>query len=94
MAKMRARPKLTEYGFDKWVEDLRTWIHESVSPFEEDSPEKQAERIERGRHNKLFFMKTYLPHYFTVDFGDFHEEWSELGDLRDEVVLIVAPREL
>lgn len=90
---MRKRPKITEYKFDQWADDLKAWIQESVSPFEEDTPEKQAERKERGKWDKLFFMKTYLPHYFTRPFGDFHEEWSELGDLRDDCAFLAAPRE-
>jgi len=90
---MQKRPKITEYKFDQWTEDLRAWIRESVSPFEDDSPEKQKERKERARHDKLFFMQTYLPHYFYGEFGDFHEEWAGFGDLKDEVALVAAPRE-
>jgi len=90
---MRKRPKLTELRFDQWANDLKAWIQESVSPFEDDTPEKQAERIERAKWDKLFFMKTYLPHYFTADFGEFHEEWSDLSKIRDESVFVAAPRE-
>jgi predicted phage terminase large subunit-like protein len=90
---MKKRPKISEHRFDQWAEDLKLWIKESVSPFEADSPEKQQERIGRARWDKLFFMQTYLPHYFYGEFGDFHDEWSELGDLKDEVVLRAAPRE-
>lgn len=90
---MRKRPKITENRFDQWVNDLKGWIQESVSPFENDSPEKQAERIKRARTDKLFFMTTYLPHYFTKPFGDFHEEWGGFADLRDECVFVAAPRE-
>lgn len=90
---MRRRPKITEYRFDQWAEDLKSWIQESVSPFEDDTPEKQAERKQRARSDKLYFMKTYLPHYFSKPFGDFHEEWSDLGDLRDDCAFVAAPRE-
>jgi len=90
---MRKRPKLTEYGFDRWAEDLKSWIQESVSPFEDDTPEKQAQRKRRGKYDLLYFCKTYLPHYFPVEFGEFHEEWEELSILRDEVALVAAPRE-
>ena len=90
---MRKRPKISEYQFDKWAEQLKGWIRESVSPFEDDTPEKQAERKLRGKFDKLYFFKTYLPHYFTKPFGDFHEEWSEFGDLTDEAAFIAAPRE-
>lgn len=90
---MRKRPKITEHKFDQWADDLRLWIQESVSPFADDSPAAQKERLARARHDKLFFMQTYLPHYFYGEFGEFHEEWSDLGDLKDAVVLIGAPRE-
>jgi predicted phage terminase large subunit-like protein len=90
---VRQRPKITEYKFDQWADNLRDWIQESVSPFESDTPEKQKARIERGRHDRLYFFKTYFPHYFSVSFEDFHEEWSDLADIQDEPVLIAAPRE-
>lgn len=90
---MRKRPKLTENQFDKWVDDLKSWISESVSPFPDDTPEKQAERIARGEHDMLFFFKTYLPHYFPTNFGEFHDEWEELTELRDEAIFVAAPRE-
>lgn len=90
---MRKRPKITETRFDQWADDLKAWIQQSVSPFEDDSPEKQARRKDRARWDKLYFMKTYLPHYFTKPFGAFHEEWSDLGDLRDDCAFVAAPRE-
>ena len=90
---MRKRPKITEFKFDQWIEALKAWIRNSVSPFEDDSPEKQKERIDRARWDKLFFMQTYLPHYFYGEFGEFHDEWGDFGDLKDEVVLLGAPRE-
>jgi hypothetical protein len=90
---MRKRPKITENRFDLWADQLKGWIEESVSPFEDDTPEKQAARKERGRTDLLFFCKTYLPHYFTSEFGDFHEEWEDLTELKDEAAFVAAPRE-
>ena len=90
---MRKRPKLTENRFDTWGDDIKKWITDSVSPFDDDTPEKKKARIERGRHDLLYFCKTYLPHYFTTEFGDFHGEWEELSELQDEVALVAAPRE-
>lgn len=90
---MRKRPEITEFRFDQWADDIKSWIQESVSPFEDDSPEKQKERIARAKWDKLYFMETYLPHYFFKPFGEFHKEWSGLGDVRDDCVFIAAPRE-
>jgi len=90
---MRKRPKLTEYRFDQWADDLKAWIQESVSPFEDDTPDKQSERKARGKWDKLYFMSTYLPHYFYRPFSPIHEEWAAFGDLRNECAFVAAPRE-
>jgi len=90
---MKKRPNLTENQFDRWAGELREWIQDSVSPFENDTPTKQKRRITRAKNDKLFFMKTYLPHYFSVKFGEFHKEWAEFGAMRNDVALIAAPRE-
>ncbi|MBW1778634.1 MAG: hypothetical protein JRJ54_13725 [Deltaproteobacteria bacterium] len=90
---MKRRPKLTEYRFDLWAEQLSEWIKASVSPFAGDTPEKQRARIERARWDRLFFFETYLPHYFHAEFGEFHDEWSDLADIKDEAVFVAAPRE-
>jgi hypothetical protein len=90
---MKKRPKITEYRFDQWADDLADWIQENVSPFEDDTPEKQKERKQRGKWDRLFFLATYLPHYFYGEFEEFHEEWSELADVADEIVPVAAPRE-
>ena len=90
---MRKRPNLTENRFDTWADEIKGWISDSVSPFEQDTPEKQAERKERAGSDLLYFCKTYLPHYFPIEFGDFHEDWEELSQKKDEVVLVGAPRE-
>ena len=90
---MRKRPVISEGQYDRQVAELRAFIKESVSPFEGDTPEKKRRRIERSLTDKLFFMKTYLPHYFTTEFGDFHQEWGKVAALEDQFALIGAPRE-
>jgi len=90
---MRKRPEITENRFDQWADKLKVWISESVSPFEDDTPAKQKARKERARHDLLYFCATYLPHYFTAEFGEFHHEWEELTEIRDESVFCAAPRE-
>lgn len=90
---MRARPKLTEGQFDRYADELKKWIAESVSPFEDDTPAKQSARKARGERDLLYFCATYLPHYFSTAFGDFHGEWQEITELRDQFALVGAPRE-
>ena len=53
---MRRRPKITELQFDRAAEELRAWVRESVSPFENDTPEKQkSEKAAGERRPALFF---------------------------------------
>lgn len=93
MARMRKKQNITEKQYDDKAAELLKWVGESVSPFEDDTPEKQKERIDRAEHNRLFFFQTYLPHYFTVDFADFHREWAKKADKKNHVYLAVVPRE-
>ncbi len=90
---MRRRPKITEYRFDQWADELKAWIVEAVSPFEDDTPEKQVRRKKRGIDDLKYFCKTYMPHYFSKPFGAFHDEWEELTTIKDESVFVAAPRE-
>jgi phage terminase large subunit-like protein len=46
----------------------------AVTPFE--SREEQQERILRARTDVIYFVKTYLPHYATVESAPFHTEWA------------------
>jgi len=90
---LRKRPQITETQFDKWVEEVSAWVRDSVSPFEDDTKEKQSRRVERSREDSLYFLQTYLPHYFYCEFADFHQEWAGLAELRNQFVLLAAPRE-
>lgn len=90
---MRKRPRLTEHQFDKWADSLKNWISESVSPFDNDSPEKQQTRKEQARNDILYFFKTYLPHYFNREFAGFHDEWADITEAKDDCFFLAAPRE-
>lgn len=90
---MKSKPALTEGQFDRYADELKKWIRESVSPFERDTPARQAARVKRGETDLLFFFQTYLPHYFSTEFGEFHGEWQQVTELRDEFALVGAPRE-
>lgn len=90
---MRKRPQISEGQYDKQVAELRAFIKAGVSPFDDDTPARKKARIECSKADKLFFMKTYMPHYFTTEFGDFHQEWAEIAGLEDQFALVGAPRE-
>ncbi len=90
---MRKRPKISEGQYDKQVAQLRAFIKESVSPFSNDTPAKKKARVTRSLGDKMYFMRTYMPHYFTSSFGDFHHEWQDFTELEDQFGLVGAPRE-
>lgn len=90
---MRKLPRISEGQYDRQVAELRSFIKESVSPFVNDTPSKKNGRVKRSLQDKLYFMRTYMPHYFTSEFGDFHHEWQAFTDLKDRFALIGAPRE-
>ena len=88
---MRKRQNLSEPQFDDFVASLRKKIAESVSPFENDTPEKKRARIARCA-DPLTFMQTYMPHYFPSAPADCHAEWCEIADMPG-LNLIGAPRD-
>lgn len=90
---MQKRRHITEKQYDEQAAELLEWVKGAVSPFEDDTTEKHADRIARAEYDKLFFFKTYLPHYFSCDFGEFHEEWAEKSGEKNHVYLAVVPRE-
>lgn len=89
---MRKRQNITELQFDDYVASLRKLIAESVSPFEDDTPARQRERIEHCAADPLLFMRTYMPHYFPVEEAPCHHEWCAIADTPG-FNLIGAPRD-
>lgn len=89
------KKKLTAKQFDAEVERLVEWVQASVSPFEDDTDDKQQERVRRARDDQDFFNQTYLPHYFNQPSPDFHRELEELieeGERQQRPVAAAAPR--
>lgn len=89
------KKKLTPRQFEREVEQLVQTVKANVSPFEGDTPEKQAERVRRARDDQEFFNRTYLPHYFSQPSPPFHGEMRELieeGERQQRPVGIGAPR--
>lgn len=90
---MKRAPKISEKKFDILADKIRQKILDSVSPFENDTPELKAERTARGVTDMLFFCQTYLPHYFNTEFGEFHREWEKITEIQNEFIPLAAPRE-
>lgn len=91
----KRRKKLTAKQFDEELAALRETIKREVSPFADDTPAKQQERVRRARDDQDFFNQTYLPHYFKQPSPDFHRDMEELTELGEDLgrpVAIAAPR--
>src|SRR5262245_3817311 len=89
------KKKLSPRQFDAEVEKLVEWVKSSVSPFDDDTPEKQEGRVRRAREDQDFFNQTYLPHYFAQPSPPFHGEMEELideGEIQQRPVAVAAPR--
>lgn len=80
--------------FIKQFEELRSWIRNSVDVFKDDSPESKEIRLLKAEKDKVFFAKTYFPHYCEDDFADIHKEMFDLSDTYMIPVVIAGAREL
>lgn len=67
-------------------------MKQEATPFPDNSEKAKKERIAHAKQDRLWFMKTYLPHYFSGAFGGFHKDWNALADVADEPVFLAAPR--
>ena len=89
------KKKLTPRQFDQELEALRDKIKREVSPFDNDSPQKQQDRVRRAGEDQDFFNQTYLPHYFKSASPPFHRDMESLTEAGEELgkpVSIAAPR--
>lgn len=80
--------------FIKQFEELRSWIRNSVDVFKDDSPESKEIRLRKAEKDKIYFAKTYFPHYCEDDFADIHKEMFDLSDTYMTPVVIAGAREL
>lgn len=86
---MKRKATITEKQFDKSVEELRALIRAEVEAFPADFRENKTQRKKRGREDKDYFFRTYLPHYFFDPGARFHNEIHALAD--EPLVAIAAP---
>ena len=85
----RLTKKEIELKLQQVLEKLRT----EVTPFEDDSEEAREERKRKAEKDVIYFFKTYLPHYFTLEFAPFHYELVSLLGVKGTPIAIKAPRE-
>ena len=84
---------ITKSEIRRRIERVRRLIHQKATPFSDVSDKAKEQRKKRSLEDPLFFCKTYLPHYFELDFAPFHKELFEYTEIPDEPVFIAAPRE-
>lgn len=56
-------------------------------------PSQREQRRERGREDIAWWLRTYLPQYFTFPFSPSHEKIFELFYVKGQLVVIVLPRD-
>jgi len=71
---------------------IRADMNKLATPFEDDTPKKQKERIARSRTDHFYFFKTYLPHYFPSEPCELHKTEVEWLEIRGKPGVLAAPR--
>lgn len=71
---------LTEKRFDLRVDQLRRLVRENVAAFKDNTAKARKERKAAAEADVLTFMETYLPHYCTAPFAEFHQELVDLAN--------------
>ena len=85
--------KFSKREYELRAKEIVARMKQEATAFPDDSEKAKKERIAHAKRDRLWFLKTYLPHYFSKDFGEFHKDWNTLADVADEPVFIAAPRE-
>lgn len=85
--------KLTKRELQEKIAGILARMRAEATPFDDGSEEAKAKRRERGRRDKAWFLRTYLPHYFDHPFCEMHYDLMGLAELRNELIFIAAPRE-
>ncbi len=94
---MTLKKKLTKAEFRQRVDEILMRLTLEVTPFREDSEERQEKRRSRAAADPLYFCRKYLPHYFDKAPAPFHYELAGFLEQRGEEVVtpvaVAAPRE-
>lgn len=91
MSNLSAHVIRTRKQFEEQLDEIRELLHDEVRPLPRDSRE---DRIRRAKYDPLYFMQTYLPHYFTHDPADDHPALIKDCDTRGKHIAVeVYPRD-
>lgn len=91
---MALKRKLTPKEFQRKSQEILLRMQGLAKPFADDSLEARKKRREQGLKDHFWFLKNYLPHYFTKPFGMHHREQLEMLETRGKSLLADAePRE-
>jgi len=85
--------KLTKKEIELRLQQVLEKLKTEVSPFEDVSEEAREKRKERAKKDIIYFFKTYLPHYFSLEFSRMHEEIVQLLNIKGTPVAVGAPRD-
>ncbi len=84
--------KFSKHEFELRAKEIVARMKQETTPFPDNSDKAKKERIAHAKADRLWFCQTYLPHYFSKEFGEFHKDWNTLADIKDEPVFLAAPR--
>lgn len=85
---------LSERDYIKLFEQARAVIQNSVTAFDDDSPQAKQARKERASKDYFYFAKTYFPHYVSDEFAPVHGEMFKLFDIKNQPVVCVGARDI
>lgn len=85
---------LSVKDFEKQLEELKDFIRSSVTAFANDNEAAKEKRIAKAKTDKIYFAKTYFPHYCEAEFCDAHKDMLELADRYNEFTVIAGFRGL
>jgi predicted phage terminase large subunit-like protein len=89
--------KLSKSEFRRRADKILMRLSLEVTPFWDDSEDKQRQRLARAAADPLYFCRTYLPHYFEHAPAPFHHDLIRMLESRGGDVVtpmaVAAPRE-
>lgn len=85
---------ISEKEYDKQYDELLRWIENNTQAFPDDSEKAKRDRIAKAKVDKIFFAKTYFPHYIEDEFAPVHKELFLLADVMNKPIALAGAREV